>query len=47
MGQKKANKSKPASSATENSKFPDFDQETGEILEEISFFDGDTTKVKE
>jgi len=46
-GQKKANKSKPASSATENSKFPDFDQETGEILEEISFFDGDTTKVKE
>ena len=46
-GQKKANNSKPASSATENSKFQDFDPETGEILEEISFFDGDTTKVKE
>ena len=46
-GQKKANNSKPASSATENSKFPDFDPETGEILEEISFFEGDTTKVKE
>lgn len=46
-GQKKANKSKPASSATESSKFPDFDQETGEILEEISFFEGNTTTVKE
>ena len=46
-GQKKANNSKQASSATENSKFPDFDPETGEILEEISFFEGDTTKVKE
>lgn len=45
--QNKANKSKLASSAAENSKFPDFDPETGEILEEISFFEGDTTTVKE
>ena len=26
---------------------PDFDEETGEILEEISFFEGDTTQIKE
>ncbi|KAB5323548.1 recombinase RecT [Bacteroides stercoris] len=26
---------------------PDFDQETGEVLEEISLFEGNTTKIKE
>ena len=26
---------------------PDFDQETGEVLEEISFFEGNTTNIKE
>jgi recombination protein RecT len=46
-GQKKANKGQLDSSATESSKFPDFDPETGEILEELSFFEGDTTTVKE
>ena len=28
-------------------KIPDFDQETGEVLEEISFFEGNTTNIKE
>lgn len=26
---------------------PDFDEETGEIIEEVSFFEGNTTKIKE
>ena len=45
--QNKANKSKSDSSSAENSKFTEFDPETGEILEEISFFEGGTTTVKE
>ena len=36
-----------ASTEYSTDEIPDFDEETGEVLEEISFFEGNTTNIKE
>lgn len=45
--EKTANPDELGSTEYSAEKTPDFDEETGEILEEISFFEGDTTQIKE
>lgn len=44
---KTANPDELASTEYPADEIPDFDQETGEVLEEISFFEGNTTNIKE
>ena len=44
---KTANPDKVASTEYPAEEIPDFDEETGEILEEFSFFEGNTTNIKE
>lgn len=44
---KTANPSKVASTEYPEDKIPNFDEETGEVLEELSFFEGNTTNIKE
>ena len=44
---KKANPDELASTEYPADEIPDFDEETGEVLEEISFFEGNTTNIKE
>ena len=44
---KTANPDELASTEYPADEIPDFDEETGEILEEISFFEGNTTNIKE
>ena len=46
-GKKTANPSKVSSTEDPLEEIPDFDGETGEILEEFSFFEGNTTNIKE
>ncbi|VQL31201.1 recombinase RecT [Streptococcus pneumoniae] len=45
--EKTANPDELASTEYPADEIPDFDQETGEVLEEISFFEGNTTNIKE
>lgn len=44
---KTANPDELASTEYPADEIPDFDEETGEVLEEISFFEGNTTNIKE
>ena len=45
--EKTANPDELASTEYPADEIPDFDEETGEVLEEISFFEGNTTNIKE
>lgn len=45
--QKTANPDELASTEYPADEIPDFDEETGEVLEEISLFEGNTTRIKE
>lgn len=45
--EKTANPDELASTEYPADEIPDFDQKTGEVLEEISFFEGNTTNIKE
>ncbi len=47
MGENMPNKGIVNSTAYPEDEIPDFDVETGEVLEEISLFKGNTTKIKE
>ena len=47
MAKKTANPSKVASTEYPAEEIPNFDEETGEVLEEIGLFEGNTTNVKE
>lgn len=47
MGENMPNKGIVNSTAYPEDEIPDFDVETGEVLEEISLFEGNTTKIKE
>ena len=44
---KTANPDELASTEYPEDEIPDFDEETGEVLEELSFFEGNTTNIKE
>lgn len=46
-GKKTANPDELASTEYPAEEIPNFDEETGEVLEEISFFEGNTTNIKE
>jgi hypothetical protein len=46
-GKKTANPDELDSTEYPADEIPDFDEETGEVLEEISFFEGNTTNIKE
>lgn len=45
--EKTANPDESASTGYPADEIPDFDEETGEVLEEFSFFEGNTTNIKE
>lgn len=45
--EKTANPDELASTEYPADEIPDFDEETGEVLEEISLFEGNTTNIKE
>lgn len=47
MGKKTANPNELASTEYPAEEIPDFDEETGEVLEEVSLFEGNTINVKE
>ena len=47
MAEKTANPDELASTEYPADEIPDFNEETGEVLEEISFFEGNTTNIKE
>ena len=47
MGKKTANPNELASTEYPAEEIPDFDEETGEVLEELGLFEGNTTNVKE
>lgn len=44
---KTANPGRVAPNEYPADEIPDFDEETGEVLEEFSFFEGNTTNIKE
>ena len=44
---KTANPDELTSTGYPADEIPDFDEETGEVLEELSFFEGNTTNIKE
>lgn len=46
-GEKMGNMSMSRASEYPADEIPDFDEETGEVLEEISLFEGNTTKIKD
>ena len=45
--EKMANDGELTSTEYPADEIPEFDEETGEVLEEISFFEGNTTNIKE
>lgn len=45
--EKTANPDELVSTEYPAEEIPDFDEETGEVFEEISFFEGNTTNIKE
>ena len=45
--EKTANPDELASTEYPADEIPNFDEETGEVLEEVSLFEGNTTNVKE
>ena len=47
MAKKTANPDELKPTGYPADEIPDFDQETGEVLEEISLFEGNTTQIKE
>ena len=47
MGKKTANPNELASTEYPAEEIPDFDEETGEVFEEISLLEGNTTNIKE
>lgn len=47
MAEKTANPDELASTEYPADEIPDFDEETGEVVEEFSFFEGNTTNIKE
>lgn len=47
MAEKTANPDELTSTEYPEDEIPDFDEETGEVLEEFSFFEGNTTNIKE
>ena len=47
MAKKTANHDDLASTEYPADEIPDFDEETGEVFEEFSFFEGNTTNIKE